>query len=51
MKWLSCLTSMRIRMEADGWLRLGLKSNFAALEEKCIILEKMGELIVNYVLL
>lgn len=38
-------------MEADGCLCLVLKSNFAALEEKCIMLEKMGELIVNYVLL
>lgn len=49
MKWPSCLTSMRIRTEADGRRSLTLKSNFAAPKEKRIKLEKLGEWIVNYV--
>lgn len=51
MKWPSCLTSMRIRTEADGRRSLTLKSNFAAPKEKRITLEKLGEWIVNYVAL
>lgn len=51
MKWPSCLTSTRIRTEADGWNCLVLKSNFAALKEKRIALEKLRELIVNDVML